>query len=226
MMLALWQGTGIASSAATINTTLLTIFVGIVALSFVTNTIIFIVMAIAAAKARKKAMSLFDDLHAKALPLIAKAHPIMDSVSELIRETSPKIKTVTDNLVQTSDIVRAKAQEMGSTVTDVNEKTRQQADRVNSMVTTALTAVSDLGTTIHHGIRVPVRQVAGVIDGIKTTVDSYLHAAKKGGGANIVQGLIRGFTAGRGPRAPAPISPPQRTVDARSTIDPRSNLDS
>ena len=53
-------------------------------------------------------------------------------------------------------------------------------DRVDGMVSSALAATSHVAQNIHHSIRVPVNQVAGVVSGLKAGLDSLLGAAGTG----------------------------------------------
>jgi methyl-accepting chemotaxis protein len=173
------------------NTKLLMIFIGIVAFSSLAQACIFIGMAVGAAKAQKKVLGLVQELHGKSMPAIS-------SVQELIREATPKFKVITDNLVETSHVVRAKAQELDVTLTDVNKKTRSQIAEVDGMITSTLKAANEIVATVNHSIRVPVREVAGMVNGLKAGLDVLIGRAK-GFGSSI--------PAAKGPSPSAPKSP-------------------
>jgi len=175
------------------NTHLLMIFIGIVAFSSLAQACIVIGMAVGAAKAQKKVLGLVQELHGKSLPAI-------NSVQELIREATPKFKVITDNLLETSHVVRAKAQEFDVTLTDVNKKTRSQVAEVDGMITSTLKAANDIVATVHHSIRVPVREVAGLVNGLKAGLD-------------VLVGKAKGF----GASAPAATSRPSTGTTASST---------
>ncbi len=76
----------------------------------------------------------------------------------MMQDLRPKLKVITDNLVETSHIVRTKAQEFDSTVSDVNQKTRAQAARVDDMVTSVLNTTAHVASTIQKGVQIPVRE--------------------------------------------------------------------
>ncbi len=167
-----------AGSSWSTNTTLLTVFVGLVALAMVTQAIVVAVLAMGLMKAQKRMMSVVEELRHKAMPVI-------DSAQELMRDALPKVKVISTNVVETSHIVRKKVQEFETTLADVNrtvvdanQKTRGQISRVDGMVSSALQATSDLGSSIHHSIQVPVKQVAGVVAGLKSGLDVLLSQAK------------------------------------------------
>jgi hypothetical protein len=179
VMLGLWlQDAGGVSSR---NTTLLTIFVGLVALAMLTQAAVVLALGIGAMKAQKKLLEVANDLKKQAAPAIAKAQ-------DLISDTVPKVKVITGNLVETSHMVRNKVQDFEGTLTTANEKlreatetfaeanskTRGQIHRVDGMITSALKATSEIGAILHHSIEVPARQVAGVVTGLRVGLEQLL----------------------------------------------------
>lgn len=157
---------------------LLVIFIGIVALGSLTQMAVLIAMAIGAAKARKEVLSIMHEVHGKAMPLMA-------SAQEIVKDLTPKVKAISENLVETTNMVKGKALELdvmltrvNATVADANQKTHAQVNRVDGMVTSALNATSDLAAAVHHGIRTPVREVVGVVNGFKAGLEVLLGKGK------------------------------------------------
>src|SRR6516165_1504600 len=91
------------------NSRLLMIFVGLVALAMLIQAIVFVVFAVLAAKTQKKLMAITEELRVKAAPVI-------DAAQDIARDAVPKVKIITENLVETSHVVRAKAQEVDVTL--------------------------------------------------------------------------------------------------------------
>ena len=176
-MMAAWQGLQNDSISAG-NTRLLMIFVGIVALSMFVQAVVVIVAAIGATKTQKRVLAIAEELRTRATPLIDKAIPIIDKAETLVEVTLPKIARISDNLVETSEIVKAKAKEFDTTLTDVNVKTRAQVARVDGMVSSALTATGALAELIHKGIRTPLVEVSGVVNGFKAGIDVLFSKAR------------------------------------------------
>jgi uncharacterized protein YoxC len=107
--------------------------------------------------------------------------PILDRTNELLRDLSPKIHTVSTNVEQISYTVRAKVGELGATVSQLNEtvqeingRTRAQVSRVDGIVTNALVATEEISHTVQQGIKAPVRQIAGVIAGLKAGLETLI----------------------------------------------------
>lgn len=169
-MTAIWDGMQ-SDSISSGNTRLLMIFVGVVAFSMLTQAVVFVVAAIGATRTQKRVMAIAEEFHAR-------ASPIIDSAETVLKEILPKIRVISDNLVETSEVVRAKAQEFDSTLTDVNRKTKAQVARVDGMISTALTATGALAEMIHIGIRTPVIEAVGVVNGFKAGLEVLLSKSK------------------------------------------------
>jgi methyl-accepting chemotaxis protein len=153
------------------NSRLLMIFVGLVALAMLTQAIVFVVFAVLAAKTQKKLMVIAEDLRVKTAPVI-------EGAQDIIRDAVPKVKIITENLVETSHVVRAKAQEVDVTLSEVNQRTRAQAARVDGMVSSVLTTTADIASSIQKGVQVPVREFQGLVNGFKAGVDVLVGRAK------------------------------------------------
>jgi methyl-accepting chemotaxis protein len=170
MMSAIWLQDPDSISSG--NSRLLMFFVGMVAFSMLTQAIVFIAAAVAAAKARNRLIAIAEEIRLKTIPVI-------DNTLNMVEDLRPKLKVMTDNFVEASHIVRAKAQEFDSTVTDVNQKTRAQAARVDDMVTSVLNTTTNIASTIQKGVQVPVTQFSGLMNGLKAGLETLFGNGKR-----------------------------------------------
>jgi uncharacterized protein YoxC len=183
VMSGMWlQDPGSLSSG---NSRLLMIFVGMVAIAMVVQAIAVIVLAVGAAKASKRALAIADELRTK-------VGPILDTTQGVLHDSAPKVKIITENLVETSHVVRSKAQEFDVTASDLNMKARVQAARVDGMVTGVLNTTADISETLQRAVKVPVREFAGLVNGFKAGLDVLVGRAKEFG-----RGKSTGGTRGR-----------------------------
>jgi hypothetical protein len=143
---------------------LLVIFIAIAAISILMQAGFTVAMFIGARKAQKKLMALADDVRLHAMPVIM-------SSREVIQDIAPKLKTITENLTATSTTLRAKAELIGSVVGDVTNKAHVQASRVDGMVKSTLDHLTLAVHAIENGVAAPVRQVNGIINGLRAGVD-------------------------------------------------------
>jgi hypothetical protein len=156
------------------NTKLLMIFVGMVAIAMTAQAIALIVMAIGAAKARKRGLEIAEEVRDKVMPVITETH-------EMIRDAGPKVKIITENLVETSHVVRSKAAEFDATASDLNMKTRAQAARVDGMVTAVLNTTAEISDSLQRAVKVPIREFSGLVNGFKAGIDVLVGRAKEFG---------------------------------------------
>jgi methyl-accepting chemotaxis protein len=147
-------------------------FIGVVAFSLLVNALVTMGATIATMKTLKEVKELAHDVHSKLLP-------IMQKTTDVVDDLAPKIRTISENATQISYTVREKVDLVGETVTQVNrtvneanQRTRGQVDHVDRMVTEALVATEEITHTVAHGIRIPIKQVAGMIAGLRVGIDT------------------------------------------------------
>lgn len=146
------------------NSRLLMFFVAMVAVAMVAQAVVVVVAALGAAKARKELLSMAAEVRVKALPVI-------EGAESLLQELRPKFRVLTENLVETSNVVRAKAVELDSTISDVNSRARAQTVRVDEMVTSVLDSTQNIASTVQKSVRTPVREFHGLMNGLKAGID-------------------------------------------------------
>jgi uncharacterized protein HemX len=144
--------------------TLLVVFIAIAAISILMQAGFTVAIFLGARKAQKKVTALADDVRLHALPAIM-------SSRELIQDLTPKLKSITENLTATTATLRSKTEQIGVVVGDVTERAHMQASRVDNMVKGTLDQLTLAVQAIEHGIAVPVRQVNGIINGLRAGVD-------------------------------------------------------
>ena len=144
--------------------TLLVVFIAVAAVSILMQAGFSMATFLAARKAQKKIMGLADDVRLHALPAIIASR-------DVIQDISPKLRTITDNLTAISTTVRAKTDKVGGLVGDVTDRAQAQATRVDGMVKGTLDHLTSAVQALEHGVAVPVRQVNGILNGLRAGVD-------------------------------------------------------
>jgi hypothetical protein len=162
----LWQ-----SQLATDHSNLLITFIAVVAAAVVLQAFVLIGMAVGAYKTQKQLLGIAQELQAKAFPII-------DNISRVVDKAAPKVDRITDNLVETTDVLRDKAHELDIVVSEVAVRTRAQVARVDNAVTDSLNTVGRVTAEVHHAVMVPVRHISGVIHGIKAGLETLVGRAK------------------------------------------------
>ena len=159
----------------------LLIFVGIIALGAVIQGIAMLVLGLAGAKLLKQIAELTAEAKGKVYPILDSVQTLTEKVNDISQvardvaiDTAPKIKRVTTNLAETSDVYRAKLAEVDSLISDTTGKARRQSDRVDGMVTDVLDKTTEVTHTVAHAIMVPVRQMAGLVSGAKVGIEALI----------------------------------------------------
>ena len=158
----------------------LMIFGGIIAAALVVQSIGLMIAAVAATTILKKVQVMADTAEQKISPVLAKTNALLEDLG-------PKVRSVSTNVEQISYTVREKCDELGvtlselnRTVAEVNAKTRVQVTRVDGMVSDALDTTEQVSKTVQEGIRVPVRQMAGIIAGLKVGLETLVEKSPFG----------------------------------------------
>lgn len=198
LLSALLQGGDIASQDSQ---RWLVIFVGVIAFCSLVQFLVLVGAGIGMLRAWKSISVLMNDFKQKSMPIIGNVHRIVE-------DATPKVKTVTDNFAETSSVIRRKVAdfnetlaETNQTLKDANRKTQAQVARVDGMVASALTSTGDIASTIQQGIRTPVREVAGLVNGLKAGLDVFF----KGKGPESRVRTEERFRRTAGP-GPVPVS--------------------
>ena len=144
--------------------TLLVVFIAIAAFSILMQAGFTVAMFIAARKTQKKVMGLAEDVRLHALPAIIASR-------DVIQDITPKLRTITDNLAAVSTTLRTKTDKVGGLVENVTDRAQAQATRVDGMVKGTLDGLTTAVHAIEHGIAMPVRQMNGIINGLRAGVD-------------------------------------------------------
>jgi methyl-accepting chemotaxis protein len=108
-----------------------------------------------------------------------KTGPILEKTNLLLEDLTPKVRAISENVEQLSYTMREKADEFGATlsevnrtVEDINLRTRAQVVRADAIVSDAIDATEGVSQAVQEGIRVPLRQVAGIVAGVKAGIET------------------------------------------------------
>ncbi|MGD0648358.1 MAG: hypothetical protein ABR971_10225 [Acidobacteriaceae bacterium] len=148
------------------------LFLAVIALALVAQAIGVLVGAAFGAKLLRKVNVIADIVETK-------TGPIMDRTASILKELEPRVKSVGESAEHISSTVRVKVDELGVTMTelnatmrDINGRTRVQVQRADNIVSDALHATEEISQTVQHSIKGPVKQIAGVIAGVKAAVET------------------------------------------------------
>jgi hypothetical protein len=135
----------------------LTIIVGVGVLVFV---VVLLMLAGTLLYARKRVHQILEHYDKEIVPHLA---PMVKSAHSLVDDLSPKLKHVSTNLVEVSDIMRSEAQD--------------------NIVSSTLNGIGHATAAVQEGISAPIRHLSGMLDGLRAGIGSFRRKRTHSNGA-------------------------------------------
>jgi methyl-accepting chemotaxis protein len=145
--------------------TLQIVVAGVVAGTLLLQVLLLVFILIGVRKAATAVRNDLDEIRSSITPLFTDSR-------ELLVRVGPRIEAATDDLAVIAHSIREQTTSVQSTVVDISERARHQADRVDFMVTTALDKADRAGAIVNDVAAKPLRQLIGVIAGVRAVVEN------------------------------------------------------
>jgi hypothetical protein len=105
-------------------------------------------------------------LEALAAQVKTKVLPTVEQAQAMLTEVRPKLQVIADNLQESTTVMRAQVQRVDATVNDVVDRARLQIIRTDELLSRTLDRVEQTTDMVHQTVISPVRQLAGLMQGI------------------------------------------------------------
>jgi hypothetical protein len=151
---------------------LMTMFVGITAISFV-------VQAIASMRMAKTA----GDIKKKLDEFLPKAEAALTSAEKTMKESREQILGVTTRANEVLDLTKTQLVRVDALIEDASGRARLQMDKVEVLLDDTMARVQNTVTGVQSAIVRPLREITGVAAGVRSAVAHLL----KGSPANVAQ---------------------------------------
>jgi len=123
-------------------------------------------------------------MDALAVEVKTKALPTLETAQTMLVELRPKLTVIADNLAETTHSVRTQVERMDATVNDVVDRARLQIIRGDELLSRTLDRVEETSDMVHNTVVSPVRQFAGLIQGVTAGIEFLLgNRGRKNGGS-------------------------------------------
>jgi hypothetical protein len=139
-------------------------FTVVTAFGVLLQALVLLGMFLGLRETQKKVTTVLDRMNDHLVPVLATSRSLLEDVS-------PKLKIITSNLVETTETIRQEVRHLDTIVGEVADKSRAQAARVDGMVTETLDTVAHAARTVEDGIAAPIRQIHGVLNGVRAGLD-------------------------------------------------------
>ncbi len=151
---------------------LLTVFVGMTAISFAAQAIAMMRLA-KTTKEMKERVDAF----------LPKAEKLIQTAESTLTESRAQITEITTRANEILTLTQTQVVRVDELMSDAAARAKVQIDRAEMVLENTLTRVNDTVNTVHGSILRPVREISGVAAGVKAAVGHLL----KGAPANVAQ---------------------------------------
>jgi methyl-accepting chemotaxis protein len=148
----------------TLNTnTILTIFVGITAVAFILQLVLLFFLYKAIDRSSARVENIANRIEERATPVLASAQAILE-------ESQPKIGEITSNLAEASATLRAHVAGVAEATSEIVERARIQAARLDELVHSTFDRVSQTTDFLQNKVILPVRRVQAIVSAVSAGV--------------------------------------------------------
>lgn len=144
--------------------TVLLIEIG-VALALQIGILLAILLTVQKSTARMQALA--EEVQRRALPTL-------DAAQSLLTTTKPKIEELIANAAATTATIKGQVERLDATVSDAIDRTRLHVIRADELVTRTMDRVEETTELVHHTVISPVRQAAGLVQGLTAGLGALL----------------------------------------------------
>lgn len=146
---------------------LLTVFVGLTALSM-------LIQAIAVVRLSRSAREMREQLNSYGPRL----ETLLASAQQTVEQSRQQIQEVTSRANEVLDSTRAQLARMESVLADATTRAKSQIERVDLVLDDTISRVHETVASLHAGVLRPLRELNAVSAGIRAVFSTLLHGAR------------------------------------------------
>jgi len=150
----------------------LPIFIGVTAAAVVIQAGILVAMYLALRQSAARMEILANEVRTKVLPAAEEAH-------SMLTEFRPHLRTIIENVSESSNRVRAQIERLDSAVGDAIDRTRLQVIRADELLNRTLDRVESTTNLVHKTVVSPVRQLAGLVQGVTSGLEFLISSKRR-----------------------------------------------
>ncbi|HWE87397.1 MAG TPA: hypothetical protein VG267_20795 [Terracidiphilus sp.] len=131
-----------------------------------------IVAAVTGSKALKMAKEYGDDFRSVATPALQHARELLETTQNLVARLEPRLDAAASDLAEMVQAAREETRRIQASADEITDRIRKQAERVDTITTTALNGVDRVSHFVNDAVHAPVRQVSGVLAAVRAIVET------------------------------------------------------
>jgi hypothetical protein len=150
----------------------LPIFIGVTAAAVVIQAGILVALYLSVRQTSARMEAMATEVKTKVLPVAETAH-------SMLVEFRPQLQTLLTNVSESSTKIRNQIERLDAAVADAIDRTRLQVIRADELLNRTLDRVENTTNLVHKTVVSPVRQFAGLVQGITSGVEFLIGAKRR-----------------------------------------------
>jgi hypothetical protein len=146
------------------SSTLLEVLVGIIAAAMVIQSLCVVIFVLIF-------RSYFGRLEAVFTLLAHDIQPVLVSARDILVEGRDKVKIISANLIEITEMVKDQVTRLDGLVTEASERARMQLVRIDQLVADTVIRIEDTTEAIQHNVLGPIREITALLVGLRTGLD-------------------------------------------------------
>jgi uncharacterized protein YoxC len=132
-----------------------------------------------ASKAIKAARQYADEMEGRIRPVLQSTHDMLEQTKSLVTRLEPKLEGAASDLSEITRIAREETTRITASADEITNRIRRQAERVDSITTSALDGVEKAGHILNVAVNTPVKQASGVVAAARAILNTLRQPASK-----------------------------------------------
>ena len=147
-------------------------FVALGAVALAVQTAILLAIFIGVTRAAKSIKEEIDEMKTTVMPVVASTREMVETTRGMVTRLTPKLESAVTDLSEVARSLRTQTEDVQVSVEQLLERVRKQSGRIDTMFSSTLDAVDKASTFVASTVAKPVRQLAGMLAGLKAVVES------------------------------------------------------
>ena len=115
----------------------------------------------------------------KVMPLVDRAQPILATTRQIMEENKPRVAEISAEAVQIVRTARVQADRIGELLKDSSERAKARLAQIDRTVDETVEQVEQVGGAVKSAVLKPVKEVNGIMAGMKAAISTYAAGNKR-----------------------------------------------
>ena len=115
----------------------------------------------------------------KVVPLVERAEPILATTRQILEENKPRVAEISADAVQIVKTARVQADRLSELLKDSSERAKARLAQIDRTVDETVEQVEQVGGAAKSAVLKPVKEVNGIMAGMKAALSTYAAGNKR-----------------------------------------------